>query len=274
MNAFYLKYIYTFILLLAYSFDTSAQQAMTNDELFSAAQKRGRVGDWVQAHGYLMAYFYRNPPELSDETFRRDILQAIGVMEQNARAVVVVSTGTAGTDSRGDDPTETARNRTQYQPVSIPNPPQPPRSYRLNCRGGGNMSANYYPSGSDHRLQIHFNKSPYASRNRPPKKGECAWTERPLNEKEPFWIEWIFSAEESRIKRINFRSRDQTNNDKTIQAKIFEINGTHLQNLMNAVASGRDFSVDCYNNQKGRLIITRVVNTNKTIYKPDAPIVK
>ena len=137
------------------------------------------------------------------------------------------------------------------------------RSYRMECRGGGEMSANYYP-GETVRLEIHFSKAPTAARATPPGLGECTWVDRPINAEEPYWLAWRFPQKERRIGRIMFGSASgsagvhlQPNPDSEyVSALIMEVSDPQLRQLIDAIHRGYPFAVQCYNDGTEMFFVT------------------
>jgi hypothetical protein len=57
-------------------------------------------------------------------------------------------------------------------------------SYPIMCRGGGNMTARMGSSGGT-SLMIEFGHAPQGYLTQKPGKGQCAWSDRAMNDKEP-----------------------------------------------------------------------------------------
>lgn len=238
-----------------------AQRILSDDELLSQTRHAWQRGDWVSVYGHLMAYVQRGPAEMSDASYAGEIRDALGAAYRNARAVQTAARrddDSAGFYGKGD----TAASAAAFD---LPAKPRKPRAYRMECRGGGQMSANYYPRGGHVLLQINLRKAPFAARARAPAPGECAWVDRPIGQKEPFWLEWRFSRSEHGIDRIMFGSDKgvrglslQPNTTKYVSALIMEVEGTRLERLVSAIHRGDRFAVDCYNDRSGHFIVTRV----------------
>jgi len=124
-----------------------------------------------------------------------------------------------------------------------------PRSYTLVCQGGGKMYAAYLRGmGYVINLAINFKKSPFAASQHPPGPGQCAWIDRPLRQDEP--DELVFISDNQYISQIDIFPLGKYRN--------IRIKGDDLKYLLYAVVYGRKFYVRCYNNGKGKLIITHV----------------
>jgi len=235
-----------------------AQTILSDSQLLSYARSYGQQANWVEAYGYLMAYVQRDPPEMQNGAFRRQILDALGAASYNAHAAGY--SGGATVAGKGDAPSATGRpgRPAPTRPFSVPGGSGHPRAYRLNCRGGGHMAAHYLPGAGSGNVVIAFVKAAAASRTRQPGAGQCAWVDRPLGRGEPSRLLWANSDGRSGVRRVTVRYSGTTVSSN-IPARIDAIGGNQLRGLITAVAAGRPFSVMCYNNRRGRLVITSVL---------------
>ncbi len=246
---------------------TRAEPVISTEQLFDKAHRAWSRADYVSTYGYLMAFVQRDPPQMTDGGFAGQIEGWLDAAYSNAAAAAVAGGGLpAGVEAKGDfaGPSNGGRPRVDFDPPARLAPRQP-RSYRLECRGGGRMSANYYPGSGSHRLEIHFDKAPRAARQRPPGPGQCAWVDRPVAQDEPWWLTWRFDASEQTLQRLMFGARGGNtglsllpNTTKYVSGLIMEVQGRQLQRLIAAVHRGRPFAVDCYNDRRGKFRVTAV----------------
>lgn len=244
--------------------EAAAQEVMSNSELRARAIEAGRSNDWIRAYGFLMALIQRDPPEMVDPGYRDQALEALNAAYSNAYAALRATSDSAsnsGTPGVGVK----SSGLTSQEPFNPPSKSTHPRAYRLECRGGGEMHANYYPHGETVYMEVHFLKAQAAAQVALPGQGECAWMDRPIGEAEPYWLEWRFSSSEQRIDRIMFGSRDgvpgiglEPSNSENPPGLIMEVDGRQLGTLIGAIRNGDRFAVECYNNGKGKFIVTRL----------------
>jgi hypothetical protein len=248
--------------------EAAAQRILTSEQLLTEARSAGRSNDWVGAFGYLMAYVQRDPAEMAAADYQRQILEALNAAGYNARVAAVPRGGggaSAGVSGKGDTVAGTGAAGS-FRRFDVPAASGHPGAYRMECRGGGRMHANYYPSGEAVQLKIHFAKARAAARDRPPGPGECAWLDRPVHPDEPFWLRWRFSRRDQGIGRIMFGSADgvpglglQPSRSDDVPGLIMETTGRPLAPLIEAIHRGRPFAVECYNDRQGGFVVTRVL---------------
>ena len=242
----------------------NAQGILSNDQLLQGARAEGQNGHWVHAYGLLCAYVQRNAPELADPRFRNQIDDALKAALWNATNAGGGGGGgaAAGVSGKGDFMGGAAGDRPK-KPFGLPAGPRPPRSYRLRCEGGGGMSAHYRVSGETAMLSVSFAKSPTAARARYPGPGRCAWFDRPLRNNEPRSFEWSFQNQHG-ISKFAFggggwaAQRGLSASGSQIAVVAEGIRSRALRTLVSKIRKGGIFDVACYNNGKGRLVVTHV----------------
>jgi hypothetical protein len=237
-----------------------AQQIMSNDGLLSGAKSANQNRDWVTAYGLLMAYIQRDPPEMANAQYRDQTFRILDGLFRNARSSSIAGGGEAGYEGKGDS---AASGRPV--PFDLPTTKGHPQAYRLECRGGGQMTANYYPSGETVALEIHFDKAQQAARAASPQPGECTWVDRPIGSSEPYWLKWSFARRSQGIDRITFGSNSGIpdiglgpSSGEYVLGAIMEIDGNQLDRVIHAIHGGGRFAVECYNDGRGRFVVTQV----------------
>lgn len=122
-------------------------------------------------------------------------------------------------------------------------------AYPMQCRGGGQMIANYYPTQG--YIEVHFLKASQGANNGAPGPGQCAWMDRPINAQEPFWFRVMLPGNQ-RIQRVTLgpgssQALGSQRVPVTVRghavAIIMEVNGNTLSHLINAIDSGQTFSM-------------------------------
>jgi hypothetical protein len=103
-------------------------------------------------------------------------------------------------------------------PRSVPQTGTPPapaqqQGFALDCRGGGKMKL----SQDGNFVRISFKRAADGSARRAPRKGECAWTDRPVNDKEPTLLVYAGGDKSNSLIRAvkrgdAFRARAVNNN--------------------------------------------------------------
>jgi hypothetical protein len=126
---------------------------------------------------------------------------------------------------------------------------EPPPSYQMVCKGGGNMSGSFVTYDTK-KIVINFAKSPQAGSRQEPAPGTCAWVDRPLNPQEPSTLVFVY---EKTAMMVDFRYQNMT----LRLDPAFTPDG-NLRYLWDAVYNGKIFYFRCYNDARGGLIITHV----------------
>jgi hypothetical protein len=259
--------------------EAAAQRILSSEGLLTEARNAGRSEDWVGAFGYLMAYVQRDPAEMAVPDYRRRILEALNAAGYNARAARAGGRGGAGVGGKGDAPAGVSARGDSRQRgggsagntmrFDIPVAPDHPRTYRMECRGGGDMTANYYPRGETVELEIYFSKARSAAEDRRPGPGECAWMDRPVGPGEPARLRWRFSRSEQGIERIMLGSNAgraagalPANRGDRVLGLVMEVDGGRLKALIEAIDRGRAFAVACYNDGAGSFVVTSMLGAN------------
>lgn len=133
--------------------------------------------------------------------------------------------------------------------------------YPMQCTGGGEMFANYYPEAN--YIEVHFMKAPQGANAATPGPGECAWMDRPINDAEPFWFRFDLPSSEH-IDRIILGPGTGGVMDVQIPVTVdsrpvgvvMEVQGNALSTLINAMISGGRCTMQS-SNEGGRHFIAR-----------------
>lgn len=133
-----------------------------------------------------------------------------------------------------------------------------PKSYKLMCRGGGNMDAMATAQrgrATTDTFTITFEKSSTGALTTQPGPGQCAWLRRPLNDLEPNKLRYISNGAAtvnswvvSYMNRINSRGISTG----------FRVLSRDAEYLINKVISGEIFYVHIYNVNNHYMRITKV----------------
>jgi hypothetical protein len=134
--------------------------------------------------------------------------------------------------------------------------------YPMQCTGGGEMFANYYP---EYRyIEIHFMKAPQGANYTAPGPGECAWMDRPLNEQEAFWFRYSLGGNQH-IARFTFGPGGSSSEPLPSEVGghavgvIMEVSGSTLSQLIAAINSGRTFTVQAGGTDQGYFTVSQIL---------------
>lgn len=274
--------ITTLVAVLALAMSVAAiSSPLTPDDLLAGASTASKRSNWIRTAEYLFAYTQSNSPDLRDSDFRRQIEQALQTAEWNARSA---GTPVAGTGGKSDDLRSGAGGNAR--PVNIPRPKAntrvkakrgnvktdavlsrdhrkqvsvtkdhrtKPKSYRLVCRGGGGMYADYHALGRAPEIRIHFKRARSPVREQRPGYGECAWLDRPVSSREPAMLRMTGDHERSGIQvvRLEFAGKKSA----FPAASIRKTRGSTFDELLTPIARAFLFQVECYNDGESLRIV-------------------
>ena len=268
------RHLFIAMAVLGLGAGAAGAKTLSPDELLDAAQHAASRGQWVRTAEFLFAYTQTGSPQLQDPAFRTAIGRALRDAEDNAR--IDAAPAVAGTGGKSDD--MGGRGGGRAKPVRIPQPRrstrvparrgtgaetggarQPP-SYRLICRGGGDMYADYHPLGRSQELRITFKRARQAVRDRRPGFGECAWLDRPVSAGEPATLRLVVEGRRSGIHtvRLAFAGKGAP----YPRANIEKVQGASFDRLLVPIARAFLFQVECYNDGES-LRITKVLGKER-----------
>lgn len=237
----------------AMAFAAATVKADQPSELLARAQAAADRGNWLGAAENLFDYVELNPPEMRDSSFRREVIAALKGSVNNLLSAA--GGGRAGAGGKFDDPGGGRGGR--VKPITVPQSREArtPRSFRLICRGGKGMSADYYPLGGAQQIIIKFRKARASASMRRPRVGECAWVDRPVGRGEPSTLRFVADDDWQGIHKLRLTFAGRNRNYPN--ARIQRSRGTAMNELLQSLARGFIIDVDCYNEGK-HLRITRV----------------
>lgn len=134
--------------------------------------------------------------------------------------------------------------------------------YPMQCTGGGEMFANYYPEHG--YIEVHFRKAPQGANAAVPGVGECTWMDRPLNEQESFWFKYSLGSDQ-RIERLTLGPGSSSLESLPSQVgghalgAIMEVTGSTLSQLIDAINSGRTFTLQAAGTDQGPFTVSQIL---------------
>lgn len=137
--------------------------------------------------------------------------------------------------------------------------------FPMQCSGGGDMTANYYPEHG--YIEVNFRKASQGANVAAPGAGECAWMDRPVNEGEPFWFRFSLPGNQ-RITRLMFGPGSgsvlgTSPPPATVGGRsvglIMDISGHTLSSLIEAINSGRRFTVQAGNTGQNYFAVSQIL---------------
>ncbi len=254
------------LLLLAFTCHLQAQ-VLSDDELYDEASKASRErSDFAAAMMYIYAYIQRNPKDMqTDSNHKNQVLNFHKWTSDNAVKVKSEKDYYLAEWEKCNGLLNECKGRSGVMvrgiiipsippPLDVKPKPQPPPSYPLVCRGGGNLHFTYASSSNDSnkpQISIIFERANAAAGMKRENMqallpGQCAWLDRAVSPSEPNRLVLTSPVFEAQ----NFSIQWQRQAVMRISRALYYINTLGHEN------SWQTFHV--FNDQKGNFIVVKI----------------